>query len=112
MLLKRVNTIDSDKQNFNKKLKMLIKKIPDTSNFIATQEFNRLTKIIFHARMAEASKKLATKKQIENALDIENKSTVKMKQLQIFDLSYFIGKSYFDDDGSESYLIFQTAFKY
>ena len=39
------------------------KKIPDTSKFIATQHFSRLTKIHFNARMTEESKKLATKKQ-------------------------------------------------
>ena len=33
------------------------------------------------------------------------------KKLQTFDLSYFIGKSYFDDDGSEN-IQFQQAFKY
>ena len=29
------------------------------------------------------------------------------KKLQKFDLSYFIGKSYFEDDGSQNYLTFQ-----
>lgn len=29
----------------------------------------------------------------------------------MFDLSHFIGKSYFDDDKSLNYLIFQVMFK-
>ena len=32
--------------------------------------------------------------------------------LQKFDLSYFISKSYFDDDGSQYFLIFQPKFQY
>ena len=34
----------------------------------------------------------------------------KIKRLQTFDLRYFIGKSYFDDDWSQNYLIFQLVF--
>ena len=32
-----------------------------------------------------------------------------MKKLQTFDLSYFIGKRYFDDDVSQNYLTFLPA---
>ena len=35
-----------------------------------------------------------------------------MEKLQTFDLSYFTGNSYLDDDGLEIYLIFQAVFKY
>ena len=51
-----------------------MKKIPDTSKFIVAQDFNRLIKIIFNVRMAEASKSLKNKKQVENALDLEHKN--------------------------------------
>ena len=44
-------------------------------------------------------KKFATKKQIEHALYLWNKNREKIKKDQKFDLSYFIGKSNFDDDG-------------
>ena len=30
----------------------------------------------------------------------------------MLDLSYFIGKSYFDDNGSQNYLIFKSVSKY
>ena len=37
------------------------KKTPDTSKFIETQDFDRLTKIILNARTSEASKTLQLK---------------------------------------------------
>ena len=29
-----------------------------------------------------------------------------LKKLNIFDFGYFIGKSYFDEDGAQNYLVF------
>ena len=72
--LKKFNAIDSNKQNLKKRLKRLMKKIPDTSKFIVAQDFNRLIKIIFNVRIVEASKSLKNKKQVENALDLEHKN--------------------------------------
>ena len=44
-LLKKVNAIDSDKQNLEKKKNEDVdKKIPDTSKFIENQDFNNLAK--------------------------------------------------------------------
>lgn len=37
-------------------MKILIKKIPDTSKVIETEEFNRLTNINFNAKMVEVMK--------------------------------------------------------
>ena len=51
------------------KIKDVYKKMPDTSKFIVTQDFNRLTKINFNARMLKASRNFAIKKQVENPLD-------------------------------------------
>ena len=39
-----------------------------------TQDYNRLTKINFNVRMTEASKNLATKKQVGNVSDLGNKN--------------------------------------
>ena len=44
--------------------------MPDTSTFIETQIFKRYTKVNFNARMTKAVKNLATKSQIETALDL------------------------------------------
>ena len=35
-----------------------------------------------------------------------------LNKLKIFDLSYFVGKSYFDEDGIQKYLVFQPLFSY
>ena len=35
-----------------------------------------------------------------------------MNKLKTFDLSYFIGKSHFDEDGTQNYLVFQPLKKY
>ena len=39
------------------------------------------------------------------------KNREKIKKLQTFDLSYFLGKSHLDDDGSQIYLILQPNFE-
>ena len=35
-----------------------------------------------------------------------------MKKLETIDLIYFRGKSYFEDDGAQDYLVFQTISRY
>ena len=35
-----------------------------------------------------------------------------MKKLKIFDLNYFIGKSPFEENGTQNYLVFQPMNKY
>ena len=35
-----------------------------------------------------------------------------MNKLKTFDLSYFIGKSHFEEDGTQIYLIFQPIVRY
>ena len=62
--------------------------------------------------MAETSKNLATKNPVETAIDIRDEKREKITKLKTFDLSYFIGKSYFDDDGSQNYLTSQPVFQY
>ena len=34
------------------------------------------------------------------------------KKLNTFDLSYFIGKSHFEEDGAQNYLVFQPIYRY
>ena len=58
---KSLNVVDLDKQNLEKKIEDVDKKTPDTSKFIETQDFDRLTKIILNARTSEASKTLQLK---------------------------------------------------
>ena len=75
--------------------------MPDASDFFNTQEFNRLIKIRFDVRMKEAVKSLASKSQVNDALDLGDQNR---KKLQMFDSSYLLGKSHFEDDGSQNYL--------
>ena len=35
-----------------------------------------------------------------------------MKKVKTFDSSYFIGKSYFEKDGTQNYLVFQPMYRY
>ena len=54
-------------------------KRPNTSSFITTPEFNRLTNISFDARMKEAEKILASKTEVKNALDVGDQNSKKKK---------------------------------
>ena len=39
----------------------------------------------------------------------KQKNTIKNKKLQAFDSSYFHGKSHFEGDGTQTYLVFQPV---
>ena len=56
--------------------------------------------------MSSLNRKITSNK--TKYLLVENK----LKKLKSFDLGYFIGKSYFDEDGAQSYLVFQPILKY
>ena len=89
--------------------------------YITTPEFNTLAADVFNVRLARAN--LVAKTSFDNALSsldstisanktknepIENE----LKKLKTFDLSYFIGKGHFEDDGTQNYLVFQQLNKY
>ena len=42
----------------------------------------------------------------------ELKNWTELKKVKTFDLSYFIGKSHFEEDGTQNYLVFQPINKY
>ena len=56
--------------------------------------------------MSSLNRKITSNK--SKHLLIENE----LKKLQTFDLSYFIGKRHFEEDGTQNYLIFQPLIKY
>ena len=58
--------------------------------------------------MVEPSKNLATKTQKETPLDSGEKN--REKKIQMFDLRYFIGKSYSNKERSKYYLKFHIKF--
>ena len=65
-----------------------------------------MTKSDFDFRLKEISGRV-TKNKTKHLL-VENG----LKKLQKFDAAYFRGKSYFEEDGTQNYLVFQPTCKY
>ena len=105
-------------------------KITDTENklnnhnhdkYIDTSEFNKLAPDVFNARLTQAN--LIAKKDFDAKLSSLNRKITQNKtkyllvknelnKLNTFDLSYSIGKSHFDEDGTQNYSVFQPINKY
>ena len=67
---------------------------------------NLITKIDFHAKLSGLNKKITQNK--AKYLLVENE----LNKLKTFDLSYLIGKSHFEEDGTQNYLVFQKINRY
>ena len=67
---------------------------------------NLITKTDFDAKLSSLNRKITSNK--SKHLLVENE----LKKLKIFDLSYFIGKSHFEEDGTQNYLVFQPMYRY
>ena len=65
-----------------------------------------MTKTDFDAKLSGLNNKITQNK--TKHLLVENE----LNKLKTFDSSYFIGKSYFDEDGTQNYLVFQLLNKY
>ena len=65
-----------------------------------------IAKTDFDAKLSSLNRKITQNK--AKHLLIENG----LNKLKSFDSSYFIGKSHFEEDGSQNYLVFQTINKY
>ena len=89
--------------------------------YITTPEFNTLAADVFNARLAQIN--LITKTDFDIKLSNLNRKIAKnkskhslveneLKKLKAFDLSYFIGKSHFEEDGAKNYLVFHSLNKY
>ena len=111
------------KTNYNTKINELEKKVTDHSHdkYITTPEFNTLAASIFNARLAQAN--LITKTDFDVKLSNLNRKITsnktknlfvenELKKLKTFDSSYFIGKSHFEEDGTQNYLVFQPMYRY
>ena len=109
------------KTNYDTKISELEKKLTDHNHdkYITTPEFNTLTADVFNARLAEANlitktdfdaKRLSLNRKIISdkfkLLLVENE----LKRLKTFDSSYVIGKSHFEEDGTQNYLVFQSMY--
>ena len=67
---------------------------------------NLITKTDFDAKLSSLNRKIITNK--TKHLLVENE----VKKLKAFDSSYFIGKSHFEEDGTQNYLVFQPMYRY
>ena len=111
------------KTNYDTKISELEKKLTDHNHdkYITTPEFNTLAADVFNARLAQAN--LITKTDFDAKLSSLNRKITsnkskhllvenELKKLKTFDSSYFIGKSHFEEDGTQNYLVFQPMYRY
>ena len=82
----------------NSKLTAVENKIPDISGLVKKTNLD--------AEWKRNSDRITLSK--SRHLQIENK----LKKLEKFDSSYFKGKSHFEEDGRQSYLVFQPIYRY
>ena len=89
--------------------------------YIDNLEFNKLPVDVFNARIAQTN--LVAKTDFDAKLSSVNRKITSNKtkhvlvknelnKLKTFDSSYFIGKSHFEEDGVQNYLVFQPLNKY
>ena len=109
--------------DYNTKISEIKKKVSDHNHdkYITIPEFNILAAKSFNARLAQA--RLVTKTDFDVRLQSLNKKINsnktkhllvenELEKLEKFDAAYFTGKSYFDGDGTQNYLVFQPMYKY
>ena len=102
------------KADYNTKMTEIEKNLAD--DYITTPKFNKLATDVFNSRLAQANLKIKTdfdaKLSSLNRKITKNKSDHllvqnELNKLKIFDSGYFIGKSHFEEDGIQSYRVFQ-----
>ena len=67
-----------------------------------------MAKTDFDAKLSSLNKRVTKSKTKHILMLVENE----LKKLKTFDLSYFIGKSHFEENGTQNYLVFQPLEKY
>ena len=89
--------------------------------YIVTSEFNKLAADVFNARLAQTN--MITKTDFDAKLSSFNTKIApnktkhllvenELNKLKTFLSSYFIGKSHFEEDGTQIYLVFQPMYRY
>ena len=107
------------KADYDTKISEIEKKITDHNHdkYITAPEFNTMAADVFNARLAQENvvtktdfdakqsglKKITTSK--TKHLLVENE----LKKLEKCDTAYFRGKNYFEEDGTQNYLVFQPV---
>ena len=67
---------------------------------------NLIAKTDFDAKLSSLNRKITSNK-TKHVL-VENE----LNKLKTFDSGYFIGKSHFEEDGTQNYLVFQPMYRY
>ena len=111
------------KTDYNTKITNIENKLNNHNHdkYIDTSKFNTLATNVFKARLAQAN--LITKTDFNTKLSnlnrkiTQNKSKYllvenELNKLKAFDSSYFIGKSHFEEDDAQRYLVFQPLYIY
>ena len=111
------------KTNHNTKITEIENKLTNHNHdkYVDTQEFNKLAADVFNTRITQEN--LITKTDFDAKLSNLNRKITSNKtkhllvendlnKLKTFDSSYFIGKSHFDEDGTQNYLVFQPITRY
>ena len=70
------------------------------------EQANLITKTEFYSRLSSLNRKVTANK--SKHLLIENE----LSKFKTFDSSYFTGKSHFEEDGTQNYLVFQPIIRY
>ena len=111
------------KTDYNTKITEIENKITNHKHdeYITTPEFNKLAVNTFNARIAQTN--LITKTDFDAKLSRQQNNNRKitknksdhllfknvLNKLKNFDFGYFIGKSHFEEDGVQNYLVFQPV---
>ena len=111
------------KTDYNIKVTEIENKLTNHNHdkYIDTSEFDTLAANVFNTRIAQAN--LITKTDFDAKLSSLNRNITQNKSkhllvenelntLKTFDSGYFIGKNYFENDGTQNYLVFQPMNKY
>ena len=111
------------KTDYNTKVTEIENKLinHNLDKYIDTSEFDTLANNFFNARLAQAN--LITKIDFDAKLSNLNRKTTQNKskhllvenelnKLNTFDSGYFIGKSHFEEDGTQNFLVFPPINKY
>ena len=107
------------KTDYNTKITEIENKLNNHNHdkFITTPEFNTLAADVFNARLKRAN--VVTKTDFDNSVSSLNSKIAanktknesvenEIKKLKTLDLSYFIGKSYFEEDGTQLFSVSTT----
>ena len=110
------------KTDYNTKITEIEGKIPDISNLVTKTELttveNKISDISGLATKTALANLVNTVPDISTLIKKSDYNTKiiklekNMKKVQTFDSSYFRGKNYFDEDGTQSYLVFLPISRY